>query len=344
MDTSRNWNPWLVCLAFVTANAHGQVFSHKHQGEHFEATVSADRIVVKERYKGATTIYGDLSCPLGSSVRANLLPAAESKLCLTFSVDECDYSRYQNGSAIHKDELAHARLPKMCIVLANAKDARKLVNLVNSGPQPNGQTAESPAPELATTTAATADAPAPAAESTRRVANKPAVSAPQPQAAAAPQQAQVASGSTQSVEERTHGYSSSSGASPRTNGTKHSLRNTPVALFIHVRSSAQRTQAERLVKPLAAQGIHVTGIKVLGRGPAESDLRYFYAGDAHNTAQVVRALRKLGVAEVRVKRIAGFETRATPRQYELWLAPPEEPAPSRRPPKSRHSRSNVTRG
>jgi hypothetical protein len=115
-------------------------------------------------------------------------------------------------------------------------------------------------------------------------------------------------------------------------------------LFIHVRSPAQRAQAERLVKPLAAQGIHVTGIRVLGRGPAESDLRYFYAGDVHNTAQVVRALRKLGVAEVRVKRIAGFETRATPRQYELWLAPPEEPAPSRRPPKSRHSVSSGTRG
>jgi hypothetical protein len=333
METSRNWIAWLVFAAFVTANAWGQVFSHKHRGEHFEASVTADRIVIKERYKGATTIHGDLSCPLGSTaVRASLLPEAESKLCLTFSADECEYARYQNGNAIHKDELANARVPKMCIALASARDARQLVSLVNGTPYTNGHGAEA-APESSPPPAAAA-AEAPSSDMARRVSPRPTAHAAQPP-----------SGSTQSVEERTQSYSSSTAAAqPRTNG-KHASRDTPVALFIHVRNAAQRAQAERLVKPLAAKGIRVTGIKVIHKGPAATDLRYFYSGDAQNTAEVVRALRKLGVPAVEVKHIPGLETRATPRQYELWLAPPEDPAPSRRPPpRSRHSRASLTRG
>ena len=100
-----------------------------------------------------------------------------------------------------------------------------------------------------------------------------------------------------------------------------------------MRNAAQRAKAERLVKPLAAQGIRVSGIKLIDTGPAATDLRYFYSGDAQNTAQVVRVLRKLGLSAVQVKHIAGHESRATPRQYELWLAPPEDAPPSAR----RHS-------
>jgi hypothetical protein len=331
MDTSRKWNPWLVCLAIATANASAQqVFSHKHRGEHFEATVTADRIVVKERYKGATTIHGDLTCPLGAGVRASLLAEVDSKLCLTFSTDECEYTRYQNGNAIHKEELANARVPRMCIALASARDAQRLVALVNAGPQPNGH-AETVASEAFAPLAAQGDAPA---DAPRRVSTR----------TPAAQQAQAAAGSTQSVEVRTQSYTSrESPAGARANGAKHAPRNTPMALFIHVRSATQRAQAERLVRPLAAQGIQVTGIRVTSRGPAETDLRYFYNGDAQDSAQVVRVLRKLGVGGVRVKHISGLEKRATPRQYELWLAPPDDP-PMRPPPRSRPQRSNVTRG
>jgi hypothetical protein len=337
MDTSRKWNAWLVCVALLTADAWGQTFSHKQRGEHFEATVTPDRIVVKERYRGATTVHGDLSCPLGSAVRADLLPEEESKLCLKFSADECHYTRHQNGNLIHKEELANVRVPTMCIALANARDARRLVNLVNGGPYTNGHTAEAAAPELLPSPAATADSPSP--EVAKRVSTKP----------AAAQQAQVPSGSTHSTEERTQSYASgSSPASPRANGSKNSIRNNQdsvrnnqVALFIHVRNPAQRAKAERLVKPLAAQGIRVTGIRLIDTGPAATDLRYFYSGDAQNTAQVVRVLRKLGLPAVQVKHIAGHESRATPRQYELWLAPPED-APRVRPPPPR-LRSQLTR-
>jgi hypothetical protein len=219
----------------------------------------------------------------------------------------------------------------MCIALGTARDAQRLVALVNAGPQPNGH-AEAAASEPPALPAANGDSPH--ADAPRRVSAK----------APAAQQAQTAAGSTQSVEVRTQSYTSrETAAAPRANGAKHGARDTPVALFIHVRSAAQRAQAERLVRPLAAQGIRVTGIRVTSRGPTETDLRYFYNGDAQNSAQLVRVLRKLGVGGVRVKHITGLETRATPRQYELWLAPPDDP-PMRPPPRSGPQRSNVTRG
>jgi hypothetical protein len=82
---------------------------------------------------------------------------------------------------------------------------------------------------------------------------------------------------------------------------------------------------ERLVKPLAAEGIHVTGIKLMKEGPRSTDLRYFYSDDGPKARQVTSVLRKFGLRPARVKHIKGFETRATRGQYELWLAPLESP-------------------
>ncbi|MGZ8153740.1 MAG: hypothetical protein ACXWUK_00420 [Burkholderiales bacterium] len=135
-----------LCLFFgllVSVPGSAQVFTHKDNAEHFEAVVTPGRLVVKERYQGASTIYGDLSCPLGPAVRATVLPfAGDGKLCLAFSKEKCGYTRFQNGNAIHKEELAGVDRPRMCIALSNAEEARRLASLVNAGPQPS----DSPAP------------------------------------------------------------------------------------------------------------------------------------------------------------------------------------------------------
>ena len=123
---------WLVPFLLVAAYASAEIFSHRQGAEHFEAAVSADRLVVKERYQGATTIYGDLSCTLGPSIRATILPAADARLCFTFAVDQCEYTRFQNGSPIHTEELANARVPRMCIALASMDEAHRLVYRVVS--------------------------------------------------------------------------------------------------------------------------------------------------------------------------------------------------------------------
>jgi len=123
----------MLCLA---AGARAESFSHTRGGEYFEAAVTDGRVIVKERFQGATTIYGDLSCPLGPGVKASTLASAPSRLCVSFAKDRCAYARYQNGVAIHPDELAHPRVPRMCIALASPEEARRFAALVNAGPRP----------------------------------------------------------------------------------------------------------------------------------------------------------------------------------------------------------------
>ena len=91
-------------------------------------------------------------------------------------------------------------------------------------------------------------------------------------------------------------------------------------VFILFRDESQRRQAERLKRRLAQKGITVSGIVQIERGPQIADLRYFRQVEATEARRVQRALDELGV-RVQVKRIGGYETTATPRQYELWLAP-----------------------
>ncbi|HZN26956.1 MAG TPA: hypothetical protein VFB75_22215, partial [Burkholderiales bacterium] len=101
-------------------------------------------------------------------------------------------------------------------------------------------------------------------------------------------------------------------------------------LLVHVRSDAQRKWAEQLVQPLARRGIRVTGIRVVNAGPGETDLRYFHPQEAGEAARIARALRDVGVPPPRVKRVAGYESRSTPRQYELWLTPGTPKPPKQR--------------
>jgi hypothetical protein len=96
-------------------------------------------------------------------------------------------------------------------------------------------------------------------------------------------------------------------------------------LYIHVRSESQRARAERMIRPLARRGIRVTGIKVVKSGPPVPDLRYFRSAERDEAVKVALALRDVGLPAQRLNHMRGFEGRATPRQYELWL-----PAASRR--------------
>jgi hypothetical protein len=91
-------------------------------------------------------------------------------------------------------------------------------------------------------------------------------------------------------------------------------------LYIHVRSEAQRAQAERMIEPLARHGIRVSGIKVVNVGPPVSDLRYFRFADRAEALRINRALDVVGTPAQRLEYIAAG--RQTPqRQYELWLPP-----------------------
>jgi hypothetical protein len=306
---------WPLTFLLLAAHASAESFSHRQGAEHFEATVSTGRLIVKERYQGATTIFGDLSCPLGPAVRATILSAADGRLCFTFSPQQCEYTRFQNGSAIHTEELANARVPRMCIVLASTDEAHRLATLVNMGPQ-QAKAAESGSTEEAKSSAPAAVRPRLAEPEHARGTASPPGRATEP-----------ASGGTQSAAERVHRYSSDQPAGrTRVDPAPHQPSSgVPLALFVHVRNVEQRAEVERLIGPLSVHGIRITGIKLMDVGPPSTDLRYFYLDDARQTGDVVRALRSVGLPLPRIKHIKGFENRATPRQYELWLSPTDRP-------------------
>jgi len=310
-------SPTACVLSFLllTANVSAEVFTHRQGAENFEAIVSAERLVVKERYQGASTIYGDLSCLLGAAVRATILPASDSRLCFTFAADQCEYTRFQDGSPIHQEELANARVPRMCIALGSADEAQRLAKLVNSGPQ-QARAADSAAAEESKRSTSSPEPFPKHAEPVEQARETPARATRPTQAA----------GSTHSAPERVDVYSSDASSRARADSVGQQPHvSTRLGVFVHVRNPKQCAEVERLIEPLLARGIRVTGIKLMDVGPLTTDLRYFHPDDARQSGEVVRVLRTLGVRPVRVKHIKGFETRATRRQYELWLSPTDSP-------------------
>ena len=55
---------WAVAVLSALPS-HAQVFTYRHGAGNFQAVVSDDRLIVKERYQGISSVYGDSSCPLG---------------------------------------------------------------------------------------------------------------------------------------------------------------------------------------------------------------------------------------------------------------------------------------
>jgi hypothetical protein len=196
----------VLCAAELTC---AQVFTNKREAEHFEALVTPDQLVVRERYRGATTIYGDLSCPLGPAVKAVILPpGTDGRLCFHFVKDTCEYTRFQNGEPVHKEELANAVQPRMCIALANGEEAKQLAALVNLGPRPKEQ------PGIGSTQSPASHAPAAAAPAQAPVSKGDTRPAPEPQQAkaASPAPAVKADGATAAPipgKSVTHGYTAS---------------------------------------------------------------------------------------------------------------------------------------
>lgn len=92
------------------------------------------------------------------------------------------------------------------------------------------------------------------------------------------------------------------------------------SVYIHVLDENARARARLLAPALERKGIALAGVRMVSDGPRASDLRYFRPSERQEAVQVQAALLSLGLPARRLKRISGFETSATPRQYELWLS------------------------
>ncbi|MGH8727866.1 MAG: hypothetical protein ACREV9_06875 [Burkholderiales bacterium] len=93
-------------------------------------------------------------------------------------------------------------------------------------------------------------------------------------------------------------------------------------LFIHVREKSSATS--ELIKALENNGIAVSGIKEVDRGPRIVDLRYFHPREKKEANEIARKLKKFDIKIAQVKYISGYEEAAPDRQYELWF-PPKAP-------------------
>ncbi|MBA2350487.1 MAG: hypothetical protein M3Q32_03875 [Pseudomonadota bacterium] len=91
------------------------------------------------------------------------------------------------------------------------------------------------------------------------------------------------------------------------------------SIFIHMRDQSQLAQTMRLKRRLEANGIVVSGIKTVTRGPDDADLRYFRRNERGEARQMVNLLQSFNVPVEGPKYISGFESTATTRQYELWF-------------------------
>lgn len=98
------------------------------------------------------------------------------------------------------------------------------------------------------------------------------------------------------------------------------------AVFIHVQDRALQQQMRMLGPVLAERGLRLAGVKVVERGPQRSDLRYFHEGERSEAVEVQKDLLALGLPVGQLKKIAGYEPIAIPRQYEVWLAADYRPA------------------
>lgn len=93
------------------------------------------------------------------------------------------------------------------------------------------------------------------------------------------------------------------------------------AVFIHVYDKSVRQKMQALEPLLRQHGMRLAGIKIIGTGPTQSDLRYFHAQEKNEAMKVQAALLSAGLPVNRLRWVTGYETRATPRQYEVWLSP-----------------------
>ena len=103
--------------------------------------------------------------------------------------------------------------------------------------------------------------------------------------------------------------------------TSHDAVQPLPAVFIHVYNETGRQQMLQLEPRLRQHGMRLAGVKIVGKGPAQSDLRYFHASEKTEALQVQAALLATGLPVHKLKNITGYESRALTRQYEVWLSP-----------------------
>jgi hypothetical protein len=101
---------------------------------------------------------------------------------------------------------------------------------------------------------------------------------------------------------------------------KQFLKQLPGRVYIHIPTEEQRGLAEHIISLLKDTGLNTPGIQRVSvrQIPNQTELRYFYDEDAQE-AQTIHDLLDKNSITTTVKQIPGYEGKASPKQFELWL-------------------------
>lgn len=122
-----------AAMLFALASAsQAQVFTHEVAGKRVEAEVTTETLAIREKSTSGSGKGSDFVCPLGTAVRANVVPAASGggKVCFVIARDRCNGSGATATSARNANSSAFK-----CIDLATPQEADAIAALVNAGPQ-----------------------------------------------------------------------------------------------------------------------------------------------------------------------------------------------------------------
>jgi len=138
----------LMCVAIsmvFAQQAAAEVFAFESGGRQYEADVTAEALTLREKRDDPSADAGAFTCPLGSAVRANVVPAGANgtKVCLVFSKQQCSYGNDPRAAGSRS-----ASGSFKCIDFADVQQAQSLASLINAGPQPEAAQ-EPPVPAAA---------------------------------------------------------------------------------------------------------------------------------------------------------------------------------------------------
>lgn len=93
-------------------------------------------------------------------------------------------------------------------------------------------------------------------------------------------------------------------------------------IYIHIRSESQKRKTRQIAENLKEKGYDVPGIEIMvDKGPRNTQVRYFRNSEENEAAEFVDILKELGVKDVKIQYIKGYEISPVVRRrnYEIWF-------------------------
>jgi hypothetical protein len=95
-------------------------------------------------------------------------------------------------------------------------------------------------------------------------------------------------------------------------------------VYLHFADASQQATMERLRASLAKTTYSAPGIEQVRVVPSRSELRYFRGADAAAAGDLSNLLGRWNWGSLQLRLVEGYETKSQLRQFEIWLARPDD--------------------